>query len=202
MKPIFKPMEYKTKNLNADYLQSSFWWDIIFKQGVRTNKVGKPLKTMRGYSKFNGEAEAMDSRKCFCSKITMLDRHNYLRDAELVQIHKRMDYICKVSDPIFVELLPDRFIIPPEYFSEFPTECLDFLKNLYSAKKKGIHHSKLGLIPPSINSKDQLLAKTGWNSWEELYKYAEKLKSQNFAQGAIAGYLHREMERLQIKGRV
>jgi hypothetical protein len=190
------------RNLQADKLQSTFWWRMYFKDGARQDKSGRPILFMDGYSKFDGYAEALNPNACFCSKVTMLYQNNYFQDCEYIDFHKRSGMMCnKMTDPLWVTLYPDRYDIPPEQFPYFPVEVRMFLNNFYQAITKG-KLPKQHLIPAALKNKDDMLSRTGWSHWEQVHDYSDKLKAAGHEPGAVAAYYRREMEKLASKGKI
>lgn len=183
-----------------DKLQSTYWWEIFFIPGRRKDKRGHNLETRVGYSKWEGQYEALDPWRCLASKIVMLEQNRYIDDCIKIEIHRRRAFICKDNDPILLTLLPKEYWINPEFFTDFSKDVRLLMNNLYKAKATGkANEHGFPLLPKSLAKKDDMLNRTSFRNWEELYQYGDKLKASGFSQGTIAGYIHREMERMHYK---
>jgi hypothetical protein len=208
----FNIQKMPPKKFYGDKIGSTFWWRMYFERGTRFNAQGVELPTMDGYSKDSRNNEPLDQGKCFADKVIMLwtnngrsngvpCKHSYFKHSEKIEFYKKSGFICnKSTDPLYITLFQDRYEIPPNDFATFDNDVRIFLNNFYKGLKgeKPIKH----LIPTKLQHMDDLLNKTGHQTWEDVMKWADKIKNAGHPPGAINGYVLREMEKLHKQNKL
>ena len=187
----------KTK-LQADKIYSTWWWEIELDHSHRRN-YNKNVKTLFGYSKFQGHDEAKDKTQMLMRKILMLATNGYFERSKYIYIYKRGGtMIMKSQDIKICTLLPKKFDIPIENIGKMP-KIIKFLTDLYEYMNTGknIQH----LLPKAAPtfSKDEYfdISRYNFSSQMHLYAWAEqKIKDGNSylqVQSFVAKYMDKKI---------
>jgi len=119
-----------------DKCNSSFHWEFAM-------NFDQKVPYMVGYSKNEGQREAINKADCFASKIEMFYKNGYFFKARKITVYQRTGMFCnKEIDKVIFEATPEAMTFyPAEYIEEQPGEIFaikTFMSNLRLRIENGI----------------------------------------------------------------
>lgn len=166
----------KTKKKNIpDHVFCTYWWIIHLKQECRTNP---NVHNITGYSKFQGQAEALNNIDCLISKILMLNKNLWIEKSTHIEIFKKPAPATlpnKATDRQIITLYANDYEIPIHLIGKIPYGLKKFLDEFYECRRGNATTDKLIPLPDKTKSKDDLfiLSKYNFKSIRELLTWCE-----------------------------
>ena len=188
---------WKSEKKNIpDQINCTYWWIIHIKKECRTNPNVIELK---GYSKFQNQAEATDKIQCLCSKILMFEKNNWINRCTHIEIFKKLGTLPnQTQDRHILTIYPHQYEIPSQLLGKMPQNLRTFIENFYKARNQNIPCENLIPLPDKTKSKDDLfiVSKHNFSNVMELLNWCEKQISNGESKILVESFYKKYLPKL------
>lgn len=160
----------------ADKANSTYWWIFNLDNTKPENKIQK----MYGYSKFQGQAEAISKINCLCAKVEMMQKYGWIDRSNSIEIYEKIGaFPCAQSDIKLMVLYKTTFVINPLLVGKIDNSIMEFLRKFYIMRTTGKPVENLRPLSPPV-TKDELYvyAAGKFKTPAELYNWCNKKISE------------------------